>query len=61
MFTNYLDLRLDNLNKIFFYQKNLKKLCFSITNFNFKIIVIDLRQSFFDVGQKGDDYENVCS
>ena len=28
---------------------------------NYKIIVIDLRSSFFDVVEKGDVYENACS
>ena len=28
---------------------------------HFKIIVIDLQSSFFDVVEKGDVHENVCS
>ena len=45
----------------FFAQKTLKTSGFLRIKLNFKIIVIDLRLSFFDVVRKGDVHENVCS
>ena len=48
--------------KIFFLsRKSEKAVVFSTLRKNFKIIVIDLQSSFFDVGRKGDVHENVLS
>ena len=47
--------------RYFFAQKTLKTSGFLKIKLNFKIIVIDLRLSFFDVVRKGDVHENVCS
>ena len=48
-------------SKYFFAQKIPKSSGFLKIKFNFKIIVIDLRSSFFDVVKKGDVHENVYS
>ena len=45
----------------FFAQKTSKSFGFLNIKPNFKIIVIDLQSSFFDVVRKGDVHENVFS
>ena len=45
----------------FFAQKTSKSFGFLNIKSNFKIIVIDLQLSFFDVILKGDVHENVFS
>jgi len=47
--------------QFFFAQKTSKSFGFLNINSNFKIIVIDLQSSFFDVVRKGDVHENVFS
>ena len=47
--------------KLFFDQKIAKRYVFLNIKFCFKIIVVDLRRSFFDVSRKGDVHENICS
>ena len=42
-------------------QKLSKSAGFMNITVNFKIIVVDLQASFFDVVEKGDVHENICS
>ena len=49
------------MQNIFFVQKLSKSTGFLNIKVNFKIIAVDLQASFFDVVEKGDVHENICS